>query len=166
MGGKGLLLALALFLPVALATFLFSRGNSPLADVPMMKRDDTSARIFVRTTPVEVTLAQTDEARKRGLSGTLSLPEGRGLLMVFPENARHGIWMKGMRYPIDILWLGEEGEIVHIEESVSPESFPSVFRPSTEARFVLEVPAGFVEIHGISLGDTVRELPALPQTTP
>jgi uncharacterized membrane protein (UPF0127 family) len=42
--------------------------------------------------------------------------------------------MKDMRVPLDIIWLSDTGDIVHIERSVSPDSYPRVFYPGTPAR--------------------------------
>ncbi|MDR1849365.1 MAG: DUF192 domain-containing protein, partial [Zoogloeaceae bacterium] len=43
---------------------------------------------------VEAEVAATPEARMQGLMGRKSLAEHRGMLFVFPENARHCMWMK------------------------------------------------------------------------
>jgi len=65
----------------------------------------------------------------------------------------HSIWMKDMNYAIDILWVAQEGNIVHIEENVSPDTFPTSFSSPTPAWYVVEATAGFVSTHGIELGD-------------
>jgi uncharacterized membrane protein (UPF0127 family) len=63
--------------------------------------------------------------------------------------------MKDMNYALDIIWAAEGGEIVHIEEDVSPESFPTAFASPKPAWFVIEANAGFVERHQIEIGDDV-----------
>ena len=60
--------------------------------------------------------------------------------------------MKEMNFPIDIIWLDENLKIVAIKENAMTESYPEVFTPSTPARYVLEVPAGFVQKNKISVG--------------
>jgi uncharacterized membrane protein (UPF0127 family) len=67
--------------------------------------------------------------------------------------------MKDMNYAIDILWVAQAGEIVHIEENVSPDTFPSSFASPVPAWFVVETVAGFVQTHSIALGDEL----VLPQ---
>lgn len=86
-------------------------------------------------------IADSNEERTRGLSGRTSVPED-GLLFVFPEAGRPGFWMKDMQFAIDIIWLLDTGEIVGIEHSVSPDTYPQLFYPSVPVRYVLEVPAG------------------------
>jgi uncharacterized membrane protein (UPF0127 family) len=60
-----------------------------------------------------------------------------------------------MNYSLDILWVAEKGEIVHIEENVSPDTFPKSFSSPKPAFFVIEANAGFVASSSIALGDTV-----------
>lgn len=112
-------------------------------------------RVVVGGQSLPVELADTPEKRMRGLSGRESLPENRGMLFVFPEEGIYGFWMKDMRFSIDILWLSSSGEVVHIVESVTPESYPESFTPEKAALYVLELPAGFARIHGVSLGSIV-----------
>src|SRR6266567_8740033 len=88
-------------------------------------------------------LADTPASIEHGLSGRASLQEGHGMLFVFNAEYRWGIWMKGMYFPIDIMWANAQGIIVAIAHDVSPASFPRAFWPSQPARYVLEVPAGF-----------------------
>jgi uncharacterized membrane protein (UPF0127 family) len=83
------------------------------------------------------------------------LPEHVVKLFVFGVPGNHSIWMKDMNYPLDILWVAEEGEIVHIEENVSPDSFPESFSSPTPAWFVVEANAGFVASNTIAIGDEV-----------
>ncbi len=92
---------------------------------------------------MEVAIADTAAERAMGLSGTQALPEGMGLLFVFESDGTPGFWMKDMLFPIDIVWISANGEVVGIEEQVSPDSFPTIFQPVEPVRYVLEVPGGF-----------------------
>ncbi|MEZ4200325.1 MAG: DUF192 domain-containing protein [Candidatus Paceibacterota bacterium] len=73
----------------------------------------------------------------------------------FDELDYHGIWMKDMLFPIDIIWIDNDLTVIHIEENVTPETYPAVFRPTEPARFVLEVNAHFVDQFQIKVGDPV-----------
>lgn len=87
-----------------------------------------------------------------GLSDRPILAENSGLFFIFPYSDTHGIWMKEMNFPIDIIWLDENYQIVAVKENAAPDSYPEVFKPTTPALYVLEVPAGFVQKHKISVG--------------
>ncbi|HXK31556.1 MAG TPA: DUF192 domain-containing protein, partial [Candidatus Paceibacterota bacterium] len=80
------------------------------------------------------------------------LKDGRGMLFVFDTEGEWGICMKDMNFPIDIIWVGQDGTVVTVAKDVSPDTYPQAFYPSVPARFVLEVPAGFVAAHDIDEG--------------
>jgi|SRR3989344_930933 len=105
---------------------------------------------------VRVEIADTSEERERGLGGLEGLADDEGMLFVFDEDGRPAFWMKDMLFAIDILWISRDGAIVHIEENVAPETYPASFVPRSEARYVVELPAGYVARHDVGLGDIVR----------
>lgn len=111
--------------------------------------------IIIGESAVTVEVADSEEERKQGLSGREVLEPGNGMFFIFDQPGLHGIWMKDMNFPIDILWFDQYGELVHFEEHVSPETFPDTFFPRSPSRYVLEVPAGFVKDRSIKLGDKI-----------
>ncbi len=117
--------------------------------------------VFLGTVPLSVTVADEPDTRTRGLSGVESLGANEGKLFVFDQEGMHGIWMKDMLIPLDIVWINDNMHIVHIEERVSPETYPSVFSPDAPARFVLEVNTFFIDIHQINVGDRLFLPPEL-----
>lgn len=110
---------------------------------------------FNEKTPLEVIVVESEGERIQGLSGRESLKPTEGMLFVFPEVAYHGIWMKDMRFSIDIIWLDERGGIVDIASAVRPDTYPQIFEPQVPARFVIETNAYFTDSFGIKVGDTV-----------
>ena len=116
--------------------------------------------IFLKTLSIDGTLikaelANTPEKRIQGLSSRDRIPENRGMLFDFDDAGKYGIWMKDMRFPLDIYWLDEDGVIVDAWIYARPESYPFVYEPRKDASFVLEVVGGFSEIYNIEIGDTV-----------
>jgi uncharacterized protein len=106
----------------------------------------------IGTVAFNVLIADTDERRIRGLSYREKLDEHLGMFFIFDYSDRHGIWMKEMKFSIDILWLNSHLKVVHVEKDVSPETYPAVFKPSADARYVLETNAGFAEKNDINVG--------------
>ena len=110
---------------------------------------------------IEIEIASDLASRARGLSGRESIAKNKGLLMVFEKPDKHGIWMKDMKFPIDIFWI-KDGKIIHLEKNVqpsapsTPDSSLPVFQPFMEADSVLETAAGFVEENRIKLGDPAQ----------
>jgi uncharacterized membrane protein (UPF0127 family) len=114
---------------------------------------------------LELEYATTSATRERGLSGRDTLAPNQGLLFVFPEASRHGIWMKDMLIPIDIFWLDDGGRVVSMAERVMPSTYPDIFYPSGPAKYVLEMPAGFGELRAIATG-TQLVAPSVLQNVP
>jgi uncharacterized protein len=124
--------------------------------------DEAHHTIYVGETAVTVTVADEYEERVRGLSGVKKLGDFEGKLFIFDTDAKHGIWMKDMLMPLDIIWIDKNLQVVHIEESVEPSTYPSqVFAPSADARFVLEMNARFVSSVRIGVGDRLLLSPSL-----
>lgn len=149
--GKITVAAVVLLLSVGVFAVFLSTGDL----FPKTSSGELLPRITVGDTSVQVMIADTPGERRQGLSGVTSLPPTRGMLFVFEEDDRYSIWMKDMHFPLDILWISADGVIVDIEENVAPETYPEVFEPEVPVRYVLEMPAGFVEAYNIVLGDHV-----------
>lgn len=82
--------------------------------------------------------------RQMGLMFRPALPPDRGLLFVFEAPDFHGIWMKNCRFPIDIVWLDENRQVVHVSEAAPPckkDPCP-VYTPLRRASYVVEINAG------------------------
>lgn len=100
-----------------------------------------------------VQLATTDEARIRGLSGVDTIDANGGLLMIFPNDAKWGIWMKDMKVPLDIIWMNNDKKVIYIvKDALQDLGTSKTFHPDDPARYVLEVPAGMVKNAGIKIG--------------
>ncbi len=108
---------------------------------------------------VRVDIASTIPTQRRGLSGRESLPDGTGMAFLFWAPARHAIWMKDMRFAIDIVWA-RDGKIVDIAPNVPPPTVPDellrTYLPRLEADVVIELPAGFAAEHGLKIGDAAE----------
>lgn len=107
-------------------------------------------------TVIVASVARSQAELVQGLSGTDSLSDGQGMLFVFPYASRWAMWMKAMRYPIDIVWLDSRKRIIDSALNVSPATYPSSFAPQAPALYALELPAGFSERHEILVGQTAQ----------
>lgn len=108
--------------------------------------------IQIGNTVVAAEIVDTDALRQQGLSGRAGLAAGEGMLFVFDTDNTWGIWMKDMRFAIDIVWADSAGTVVTVAARVAPESYPEVFYPAAPVRYVLELPAGFAAEYGIAEG--------------
>lgn len=141
-------------IPLLLLAYLgISSGGTDF--FPMKGAGPTFTSLELKGIPLNVEIARTEVARQRGLSGRETIAENQGLLFIFDKPDFYGIWMKDMRFPIDILWLDEGGVIVDIKRNAVPESYPDVFYPNVPATYVLELLAHFSELHNVEVGDVV-----------
>lgn len=101
---------------------------------------------------INVRVAETPAEREKGLSGVSYLAQNSGMLFKFETPGLHGIWMKDMKIPLDIIWFDKNMRVVHIEERVEPNTYPYIYKPSTNSLYVLEVPTGFVEFSDVKIG--------------
>ena len=76
---------------------------------------------------VAVEVADTPEARALGLGGHAPLEDGQGMLFVFGARGRFPFWMRGMTFPLDMLWLDAPSDtdeslvVVHVARDVAPD---------------------------------------------
>lgn len=103
-------------------------------------------------------LADTTAKRMIGLMFRKSVSKDTCMLFIFPNEARHGIWMYNMFFPIDVLWLDRELKIVDIGNALQP--CKSIFdcetyHPSKSAKYVIELNSGSIKANRISRNSKV-----------
>ena len=101
-------------------------------------------------------VADTKSSRELGLSGRTQIRDNEGLLFVFDAPGRYGFWMKDMLFPIDILWINQNGIVVEIERNATPESYPKTYMNASPATYVLEMAANKAEEQGLYIGSKVK----------
>lgn len=98
-----------------------------------------------------VEIADTWLTRLRGLLGRKGLTEKQGLILC-PCNSVHTCFMK---FNIDVLFFDKGGQIVYVIENMPPFRFSPLV---SQAKYVLELPAGTLDLTGTSPGDRVAVL--------
>lgn len=83
-----------------------------------------------------------------------------GMLFVLPNKHIPAFWMKGMRFPLDMVWIDTD-TVVDIHEHVPTqmgvmESYMTVYQPKVPVTHVLELEAGQVQKRKIRIGDVVN----------
>lgn len=89
----------------------------------------------------------------RGLSGVASLEPFDGMLFDFGYEMAVTMTPQGLRFPIDVAFISEEGEVKGIAR-LDP-LYGYIQSSSVHVRYALEVPVGFFEQHNVSVGDTI-----------
>lgn len=126
-------LSAAIFILAALSVFAAARGKT--SHHKLLHYPGSNGELLT----LRVEIADEADERIKGLSGRESLGKDEGLLMVFPTPGYHGIWMKKMRFAIDVIWLDESGCVVNTAAGIRPDSYPKTFRPFVPAKYILEL---------------------------
>lgn len=104
--------------------------------------------------PMRVDIADSDAEREQGLSGRDDL-EVTGMIFVFDASDYHNIWMKDMRFAIDVIWISEDLTVVGITKNLTPDTYPRSFRPPVPVRYLVETKPNYADTFGITVGKTV-----------
>lgn len=136
-------------IPLFLTTLAFANAQPP--------SQKESIGICIQDRCIQAEVAGNFIEREKGLMSKDSLADDSGMLFIFEEEELHSFWMKNMAFPLDILWLDSNKKITYIKENAQPckESCESLL-PGAKAKYVLEVPAGFVERNKIEVGQVAR----------
>ena len=82
-------------------------------------------------------VADSDEKRKRGLSGLDYLPENHGMIFIYDTPVRTSFTMKDVYFPLTMLFLDEDFGIVH-QSLCYPEQKEKV-TPKNDFLYVIEI---------------------------
>lgn len=139
---------------VAATVLLVGIGSAVL----YLKRD-TRLALRLNGQLLKVEIADTPEERARGLMYREELPEGTGMLFVYPDDDFRTFWMHNTPIPLSIAFIHSDGTIIQIED-MRPYDRHGV-KSNAPVRYALEVPRGWFRRAGIAVGDKVEIPPEL-----
>lgn len=156
---KKFLIQFVLLIIVIAAALLLYSGSVP--SLPFLPEKTKYSELIINEATLKVEIADTPSERSKGLGGKESLGQDEGMLFVFPSSGKHSFWMKGLRFPLDFVWI-KGSEVVDIITNAQPpasdqkdEDLP-IYLPKVEVDKVLEVNAGVVERLKIKAGDMIK----------
>ncbi|GAJ00849.1 unnamed protein product, partial [marine sediment metagenome] len=90
-----------------------------------------------------------------------------GMLFIFRDKVLTPFWMKGVTFPLDIIWIAD-GRIVGIVERAEPEigittDELTLYFPPRPVDQVLEISAGRARLLNAHVGDQVIIKPIVPK---
>jgi uncharacterized protein len=102
-----------------------------------------------------VEIADTSPLRTRGLMWRSELPEGTGMLFIFPAEVVQSFWMRNTLIPLDMVFIDRKFRVVGVVQWAEPRTLTArtVGKPSL---YVLEVPGGWASRSGVRAGSTVE----------
>lgn len=115
--------------------------------------------IIIGDAALDVEVAASPAVRQMGLSGREDLGEFDGMLFYFDSGRASSLWMKGMMFDLDFIWVGPDCTVVYMHRDVAapegPQEALPIYRPGAEAASVIEIAAGRAAELGIEAGDRV-----------
>lgn len=117
------------------------------------------SEIIINNTSFKIELADSPEEQNLGLGNRDSLPEDHGMLFIFDKPGNHSFWMKGMKFPLDMIFI-LDNKIVGIYENVpiltDNNLNPRIYGSEIESDMVLEINAGLSKKYNFKKGDIVK----------
>ena len=188
-----LIITLLFLVAGSVITFLYKTKKvkvpkviKPIADKLTIKKK----KFFVKSEDKKVNkatllleIADTDPARLQGLIGREKLEENSGMLFDFEEPGYYSMWMKGMTFPLDMVFLNNKYKVIVLapdrsamdEKLITPcsvefekansknknafykECENKYSKPENSTRYVLELPAGTIKKNNIMVGDILSK---------
>jgi len=129
--------------------------NAPHATSPDFVTEPLWIETVAGRIDYRVEIADDDAERQHGLMFRTSMPDGHGMLFIFPQARPQAFWMRNTYMPLDIIYIGADGRIVSIQANARP--FDETALPSEgPAIGVLEIYGGKAAQQGIKPGDRVH----------
>lgn len=158
---KFLIQVILLLIVIGAAFFVYGANQSgKKMDIPFLPQGPTFKNMVVNGNTIKIEVADTQEVRKKGLGGRESLASDSGMLFIFEREDRHAFWMKGLKFPLDFIWIKDD-VVADILENVPPPapgqddaSLP-IYSSKVAIDKVLEVNAGTVQRLNIKVGDKI-----------
>ena len=133
------------------AWYALRSSNTPAVEMDTVSAmiGDTSFTLYRPTGTEQLTT---------GLGAFSSLPPDRGMIFLDLPEGVQSMWMKNMKFDIDMVWVGRDDRVIHIVQDVSKDSYPKIFQnpAARPSKYVIELPAGSCEKHNINPDTPVR----------
>lgn len=131
-------------------------------------------RVAIRVGPdraltFRIELADTAESRARGLMYRRSVPQGTGMLFVYPTPQPVSFWMRNTLIPLDLVFADRTGMIRHIHHDARPlDETPipgaAIGDPNPDRLVVLEIAGGEAARLGLHAGQPLAHPVLDPRT--
>lgn len=143
------------------ALYFFNPAGGGKIDLPFFPQSKVLSTLIIGENKFRVEVANTQSKRSKGLSEREKLASDEGMLFVFDKADKYPFWMKGLKFPLDFIWIKDDlvvdilPNVPHPSAGQTDESLP-IYQPRVEINKILEINGGTAERSGIKIGDTVK----------
>ena len=103
----------------------------------------------------KIEIADSPYERQTGMMYRDSLEEQHGMLFIFENSELRGFYMKNTLIPLDLIFIDENYEIVHIYSKATPYETASI-SSQLPAKYVFEINGGLSKQIGIQKGMEIK----------
>lgn len=151
-----------LLIIIGTGIFFFAiNKNAEKVNLPFVSQNATTVNLRINENIFRVEIADTQVKRNKGLGGREKIASDEGMLFIFEKMGNYPFWMKGMRFPLDLLWI-KGNKVVDLSADVSPpkegqkdQDLP-IYQSKEIVDKVLEVNEGLSARLNIKIGDTIN----------
>lgn len=144
--------------PQVLALLALVACSSPtrLPAPPAGGFDPAVTVTFDGAPPLRAEVARRADQRARGLMQRKVVPEGTGMVFLFPKQVRVGFWMRGTLVPLSIAYVDGDRVVSTAEMTPCRKDPCPDYPPTGPYTTAVEAPAGFFPSHGVGPGARMR----------
>lgn len=126
-----------------------------------MPQGPTFENLQINGNILKVEVANTASKRSKGLGGRESLASDQGMLFIFEREGNYTFWMKGLKFPLDFIWI-KGNQVLDIMPNIPPpqpgqtDQDLLIYQSKMTVDKVLEVNGGTADRLYIKIGDIVK----------
>jgi uncharacterized membrane protein (UPF0127 family) len=120
------------------------------SDIKNRNLDFSMGTIKIDNKIFHVEIADSNDERQRWLMfRDEKISPNSGLLLVYDKPDLYSMWLLNIRYPLDLLWFDEQGNLVYSVKDAQPcnnvlDFSTCTFKNTKPSKFVLAANAGFI----------------------
>ena len=143
--------------PLTLKSLLMTAGFCAAATGVLAEcaEDTVGMRGAFGSAQFDVTVADTNDERARGLMFVEQMDPMAGMLFVYERPQRVSFWMRNTLIPLDMVFVGADGVVDHIHPNAQPLDETPIFG-GTDIQYVLELNGGMADRLGLAVGDEMQ----------
>ena len=146
---------------VAVAVVMAACGGGGAGGEPAAAAQEPGPRpapgkawVIFGTDTVLADVASLPEQRAEGLMNRDSVPDGTGMLFVFPTVEERSFWMKDTKVSLDVAFFDEAYRIISVKQMEALDE--TLVDSDAPTAFALEVRKGWFGARGIEAGATAK----------
>ena len=115
---------------------------------------ETRFPVRIGAVQTQVRVAASELEKARGLMEVAQLAEAEGMAFMYDAEARMSFWMKNTLLDLDIAFVARDGTILEVRTMTAGDT-DTTSSASDQARFAIEMRAGWFRDRGVRPGDKV-----------